>query len=572
MRNILISITRYGGMGLALMALTACAETSSRQAEAESVSVYANDVIAAPLSPLRSDPAAYLTGHFALKHNDAEKAAEGFSRALTQNPSSLELMKLTFTALYYQGDVTAAAEVASQMEKRDAQVSFGSEPALILAAEEGDWIGMNVLADNLLQDSSSQPLGVVMGAWGLALQDQGDAGLTRMLELNRPGQEGPPYALFSQSAMLNEFLRRPQDALAAARLAVDHQTPNIAMVISMAGLMARQGQVEEAKALLDQRLGSFFDKTMILGQLTDGTSPLLTPPSLNSLLAEAVLEASTAHQDQRISMKARLHLAHRLDPGNDRIIYLLGLSFRDLNEYDKAEGHHQLIPPTSPWWMPSIFLKARHLSQKDQDPQQAKQLFDDLTAANAGNASIWKQAGDAARRRDDYTAAIAAYDKALTLAPDNARLHYRRGVALDMIDRDDEAEAALRRAIELNPRDAYALNYLGYWMLEEGGDTNEALGFIRTAIEQQPQNGFFMDSLGWGYYRLGQFRQAVLYLERAVALEPADPIITDHLGDAYFERGRLREAVFQWRRALDLDPDDDLRALINAKVLVYPDP
>ncbi|MCE2517621.1 MAG: tetratricopeptide repeat protein [Alphaproteobacteria bacterium] len=571
MRKLFISIKRYSG-GLALLTLCACMQVTAADHDAAPISVYANDVIAPDLNPPPSDKAAFLAGHFALKRNDAEMAAEGFSRALTGNPSSIELMKLAFTAFYYKGDVDAAAEIASQIEGRDAQVSFGSEPALILAAEEGDWTGMKVLADNLLEDSSSQPLGVVMGAWALALQEQGDAGLTRLLELNRPGQDMPPYALFSQSAMLNEYLGRPQDALASARLAVDHQTPNIAMVIAMAGVIARQGHVDEAQSLLDRRLGSFFDKMMIKDQLTDGTSPLLNTPPLKSILAEAVLEASTAHQDQRVSMMARLHLAHRLDPDNDRIMYLLGLSFRDLQDHDKAAAFHQNIAPTSPWWMPSIFLKARHLSQKGEDPLQAKQLFDDLTASNANNASIWKQAGDAARRRDDFDAAIAAYDNAIALVPDNARLHYRRGVALDMIDRDIEAEAALRRAIELNPRDAYALNYLGYWMLEEGGDTNEALGYIRTAIEQQPQNGYFMDSLGWGYYRLGQFRQAVLYLERAVALEPADPIITDHLGDAYFEMGRLREAVFQWRRALDLDPDAELRPTIEAKVAEYPDP
>ena len=75
-----------------------------------------------------------------------------------------------------------------------------------------------------------------------------------------------------------------------------------------------------------------------------------------------------------------------------------------------------------------------------------------------------------------------------------------------------------------------------------------------------------MDSLGWGYYRLGQYRQAVLYLEHAVVLEPQDPIITDHLGNAYAKMKRQREAVFQWERALAFSPEDELKDSIILKL------
>ena len=75
-----------------------------------------------------------------------------------------------------------------------------------------------------------------------------------------------------------------------------------------------------------------------------------------------------------------------------------------------------------------------------------------------------------------------------------------------------------------------------------------------------------MDSLGWGFYKLGQYRQAVLYLERAVNLEPVDPIITDHLGDAYAKMGRVREARYQWERALLFEPENDLRLQILDKL------
>ncbi|MGH6660973.1 MAG: tetratricopeptide repeat protein, partial [Rhodospirillales bacterium] len=79
-------------------------------------------------------------------------------------------------------------------------------------------------------------------------------------------------------------------------------------------------------------------------------------------------------------------------------------------------------------------------------------------------------------------------------------------------------------------------------------------------------DGYIVDSLGWGYYKVGNFQKAVVELERAVELRPQDPIINDHLGDAYWQVGRQREAKFQWTRALSLKPDDDLLAKLQKKL------
>jgi len=86
------------------------------------------------------------------------------------------------------------------------------------------------------------------------------------------------------------------------------------------------------------------------------------------------------------------------------------------------------------------------------------------------------------------------------------------------------------------------------------------------AVKLRPNDGYIVDSLGWGYYRLGNFKKAVRHLERAAELRPQDPIINDHLGDAYWRVGRTREAKFQWNRSLSLDPEDDLIAKIRQKM------
>src|SRR4051794_32163540 len=89
---------------------------------------------------------------------------------------------------------------------------------------------------------------------------------------------------------------------------------------------------------------------------------------------------------------------------------------------------------------------------------------------------------------------------------------------------------------------------------------------IKRAVEQRADDGYIVDSLGWAYYRLGNYEEAVKHLDRAVELKPEDPTINDHLGDAYWRVGRVLEAKFQWSHARDLKPEPEDLAKIEEKL------
>ena len=89
---------------------------------------------------------------------------------------------------------------------------------------------------------------------------------------------------------------------------------------------------------------------------------------------------------------------------------------------------------------------------------------------------------------------------------------------------------------------------------------------IKRAVQQRPDDGYIVDSLGWAYYRIGNYEEAVKQLERAIELKPEDPTINDHLGDAYWRVGRVLEAKFQWAHARDLKPDPEDLPKIEAKL------
>ncbi len=85
-------------------------------------------------------------------------------------------------------------------------------------------------------------------------------------------------------------------------------------------------------------------------------------------------------------------------------------------------------------------------------------------------------------------------------------------------------------------------------------------------MQQRPDDGYIVDSLGWAYYRLGNYEEAAKQLERAIELKPEDPTINDHLGDAYWRIGRTLEAKFQWAHARDLKPEADELPKILEKI------
>jgi len=120
--------------------------------------------------------------------------------------------------------------------------------------------------------------------------------------------------------------------------------------------------------------------------------------------------------------------------------------------------------------------------------------------------------------------------------------------------------------LKIRPDDSEMLNYLGYSWIDRGEHLPEALAMVQRAVASNPKSGAMIDSLGWAYYRLGDYKKAVEKLEEAVELEAGDPDINNHLGDAYWRIGRRAEAEFQWKRVLTLDPEAKMKTEVEAKL------
>ena len=167
-----------------------------------------------------------------------------------------------------------------------------------------------------------------------------------------------------------------------------------------------------------------------------------------------------------------------------------------------------------------------------------------------------------------FPAAIASLDKADALATTGDQRQMVTLLRATVLDRDKQyaaAEAQYRKVLAADPNSAAALNDFGYMLADRDDRLPEALKMIQQAVVLEPTNGAYLDSLGWAYFRLGQYALAEKNLQKALERTPSDASIHDHLGQLYEKTGRLKLAVAQWERSMteyartipaDVDPSD----------------
>jgi tetratricopeptide (TPR) repeat protein len=128
--------------------------------------------------------------------------------------------------------------------------------------------------------------------------------------------------------------------------------------------------------------------------------------------------------------------------------------------------------------------------------------------------------------------------------------------------------ASLKRTIEINPKHADALNYLGYSYADKGVNLEEALSLIQRALELKPGSGYIIDSLGWVYFRLGKIDEALKQLRMALDTVKEDPVLFEHLGDVYEAAGQYKEALDAWNNSIKYHAKEEgLKARVEEKII-----
>ncbi|TJU93177.1 MAG: tetratricopeptide repeat protein, partial [Mesorhizobium sp.] len=342
-----------------------------------------------------------------------------------------------------------------------------------------------------------------------------------------------------------------------------------------ASFLARKGDKDKAISVLDQAEAFSPGKLEIVTLRDkiakgDKIAPFVSGPSDGA--SEILLDLATALNRGGGEPFVRLYLQYALAlrPDSDAALVQLAAVAEQLKDGEGAIALYRRIPDSSPLKQLSdlqLGLNLADLDRHDEAITHLKAFVD----AHPNDMRAYLALGGVYSSKEDFRSAANIYDKAVdalkTPTAANWNIFYQRGIAYERLKEWPKAEPNFRKALELQPDQPQVLNYLGYSWVDMNTNLKEGLAMIQKAVDLRPSDGYIVDSLGWAYFRLGRFDDAVREMERAVSLKPEDPVLNDHLGDAYWRVGRKLEATFQWNQARDLKPDPDVLATLQQKLM-----
>ena len=199
------------------------------------------------------------------------------------------------------------------------------------------------------------------------------------------------------------------------------------------------------------------------------------------------------------------------------------------------------------------------------DETAAREFYKGLLRDAGGTSEAYARVSEALLRQKHYPLAESFLKEGTRRHPEDDALLFARGASLERQGRAVEAERLLYRSIQINPKNAMALNYLGYMLADRGVRLREAMGYVQRALALDPQNAAYLDSLGWAQFKLALYDDSEKSLRAALAADEADPTIREHLGDLLIRIGRAEEALREWEAALQRGHEESDR--VRKKIL-----
>ncbi|MEO8882998.1 MAG: tetratricopeptide repeat protein [Devosia sp.] len=513
---------------------------------------------------------AYLAGQEALRDLSTSDAARYLHDATTVEWTNPAVAQQAFVAYLANGDIDRAANMANHL--LDLTPKNGLAKLVLAASELKDrrYHAVEKLLDGISTDDIAGITGSILRAWAFIGDGKPDEAFAALDKVSKGGLED--FLLFHR-ALMEDISGDSADALTLAAKAYQSSPTAPRMVEAYARILGNAGKFDDALDVINkfdaQALGDpIIDKVKIA--LAAHQRPGLFAPNVQSGAAElfhgiAVALARDGNNDLAVSL---LQIGLYLDPHDDVIPLLIGQLLDNADQHASANAFYANIQTSSPMHLLAATRIAQNYDSMGNRPEAIRQLTS-LTAANPKDLNSLTALGDLLRADKQYDEAAKYYSQAIdadpATRPGDWVLYYERGIAYERGKHWDKAEPDFLKALDLNPDQPQVLNYLGYTWVDRGENLDRALGMIQKSVKATQTDGFIIDSLGWAYFKLGRFPEAVTTLETAVQLKPNDPQINDHLGDAYWRAGRKLEAHFQWNVAASLDTDGTLKAELAKK-------
>jgi len=478
--------------------------------------------------------------------------------------------------------------------KTAVQLDPGSEEAVTNLAylynEEGDFKRAIDLLNNIPEAQRTSKIYAALGATYEQHKDYKNAiaAFNKAIQLdkeNLDAMRGLAQNLVNDNqveAALNEYKAiqdaDPQDAQSALRIAEIYR--------HMGKLDLAMDSLKKAEALMQDSLEITYNEALILeaqGKF-DNAAELLQKLVASSTPQKGAND-SAGERNNRALFLERLGNVYR-EEGRPLLAVETFRKMVELGGDEASRGYQEIIDSyrEQKQWADATRVAQEAVSKLPNDKTLKLALAQQL--ADTGKADegihmvqgLMKNSPDdrdtliglsqiyaRLRRWKDAEDTLVKADKYSSKPEEKEYIQFLQGSMFERQKKYDQAEQSFRQVLQIDPNNSMTLNYLGYMMADHNTHLEEALSLIKKAISLDPQNGAYIDSLGWAYFKLGKYDEAEEALRKAADKTPNDATIQDHLGELYSKTGRFKLAATHWERALnewnksvagDVDPQD----------------
>jgi len=492
------------------------------------------------IEPKNSDNHLWL-GRLYIANKDMLKAETEFKTAISLDPTSEEA--ITNVAYLYneEGNNQKAAETLNSVPEEGRTTKIYS--ALGYTYEQQKDYKKAIAAYKQAISLDHENLDAMRGlAQNLANDNQTDAALQEYIAVQQADPEDPQAAL--RIAEIYRHMGKFDLALENLKKAESMMQDSLEVPYNEAIVLEAQGRYDEAADILQKLVtrtartdgnyspGERNNRALFLERLgnlyREENRPLLAMETFRKIVdlggqesARGYQEIIESYRDQKqwADASRTAHEAVKKLPDDNALKLVLATELADDGKVDEAVQ------------MAKSLLKGT---------AEDRETYVGLSQIYA-RLKRWKDAEDS----------LVQAEKLSTRPEEKQYVLFLQGSMYERQKKYDQAEQSFRQVLQQDPNNTMTLNYLGYMLADRNTRLEEALTLIKKAVSMDPQNGAYLDSLGWAYFRLGNYDLAEENLRKAAEKTPNDATIQDHLGELYSKTNRLKQAATHWERALD---------------------
>ena len=515
----------------------------------------------------------YLAARHASVERDAASAAAFYRSALRSDPKNNELLDRAFISSLADGDIDEAVKLADRILTLDKSNRVARLVVGVRDLKLKKYPTAQININQSIRGPITDLVATLLSGWASYGAGDGKAAVAGIDKLTGP--EWYPIFKDLHAGMILELSGKEKDAGARFERAYKLDDSMLRITEAYARWTSRNKDTAAASGIFEA-----FDKKLPRHPLVqEGMKELKAGKKMPPLIDSAQSGAAEALYGIGATLTRRggedlalvyLQLALYLQPNHPLALLSLADLYESVKKPQMAIKVYERMPANSPLKRNAQIQLATNLDAADRSDEAIK-ILKEVTTEDPKDIEAIMALGNVERGRKKFSDCAVTYSQALDAAPaatdkNTWVTYYYRGICEERSKQWNKAEADMRKALDLQPEQPHVLNYLGYSWIDQGINLDEGMKMIKRAVDQRPDDGYIVDSLGWAYYRIGNFEDAVKNLERAIDLKPEDPTINDHLGDAYWRIGRTLEAKFQWVHARDLKPEAEELPKIDAKI------